>query len=211
MEKLVFKPLTTKAQIDSYLDKVEHYSGVRLPYSYASNCNIVGVFLQDRLAAGYMLVTKPTFRSLMFVPDSVKKEHIFFNNDDFEMMEINGLWIGPALKTPNLQLRVWSRLILDIFKSRKKFILLMRNSRNKNMERFMGMADPESLYQGKPSLMVGENTHDEIEVSVTTRWKIILNSHKYIQEFMQRNKRVAEYSKAKSIPKITDQSPVNLA
>ena len=128
MEKLVFKPLTTKEEIDTYLDKVEHYSGVRLPYSYALSCNIVGVFLQNRLAAGYMLVTKPTFRSLMFVPDEVKKEHSFFKNDDFEMMEVNGLWIGPSLKTPNLQLRVWSKLILDIFRSRKKFVLLMRNS-----------------------------------------------------------------------------------
>jgi len=198
MEKLKIKESTSAEEMKLVFDRVEDYSGVRLTEAYASQGKIVGFFLHNRLTACYMLITKPNFRSLLFVPDGTKKSSNFFENDPYEMMEVNGLWIGPSLKTPELQIRVWMELIKDIFMSRKKYVLLMRDKRNKSMERFMNMALPNNLYEGSPQPMSGEQTHDEIQVSFTTRWKIVLNIHKYLWELRNRKKRFEEFNKQKS-------------
>lgn len=189
MEKLIFKPITNDIDTALFLDKVENYSGVRLPMQYARNSKIVGAFLHEKLVAGYMLVTQPEFRSLMFVPDESKRDLNFFDKDPYEMMEVNGLWIGPSLKTPGLQVKVWMNLIKELFLCRKKYVLLMRDVRNTSMERFLNMANPETLFAGAPLVMAGERTHSEIHVSFTTRWKIVLNAHKYFLELRSRRQR----------------------
>ena len=185
-------------ETNQFLDRVENYTGVRLPKPYVSKSKIVGVFLHKKMVAGYMIVTQPSFRSVLFVPDEIKAISSFFNIDQFEMMEVNGLWIGPGLKTPSLQIRVWLHLIKDIFSCRKKYVLLMRNIRNRNMERFLGMANPNSLYKGAPVLMAGDVTHQAIEVSYTTRWSIVLNTHKYLLELLHRQRRAARNLRYKS-------------
>lgn len=142
-----------------------------------------------------MLVLKPPFRSLLFVPNESKKRNAFFKISSNEMMEVNGLWIGPALKKPSTQLRVWMHLVRDIFGSRKRYVLLMQNSRNKNMERYMNMAKLTSIYKGSPSVKSGEQTHDSIKVSFTTRWSIVLNAHKYYLELRRREQRALNFAK----------------
>ena len=148
-----------------------------------------------QLASIYMLVTEPEFRSISFIPDEIKKTNPFFNEDQYNMVEINGLWISPSLKTPMLQVSVWGHLIKDIFLCKKKHVLLMRNSKTKSMERFLNMVNPEILYEGEPNQMSGQKTHQMIEVSHSTRWSIILNTPKYIQEFYQRKRRSALHEK----------------
>ena len=142
-----------------------------------------------------MLVTEPEFRSISFIPDEIKKTNPFFNEDQYNMVEINGLWISPSLKTPMLQVSVWGHLIKDIFLCKKKHVLLMRNSKTKSMERFLNMVNPEILYEGEPNQMSGQKTHQMIEISHSTRWSIILNTPKYIQEFYQRKRRSALHEK----------------
>ncbi|MFN3162680.1 MAG: hypothetical protein ACE37N_04170 [Pseudohongiellaceae bacterium] len=195
MEKLVFRILETRSDLELFLSKVENYTSVKLPYEYASKSKMVGVYSSDKLVAGYMLVTRPTFRSLLFVPDTVKSTHTFFQNEQFELMEVNGLWIGPALKTPLSQLRVWFHLVADIFSCRKNYVLLMRNAKNKSMDRFMSMAYPEKLYEGAPIQTSESRTHNNIQVSYTTRWKIVLNFHKYFFELLRRQKRATTFAK----------------
>ena len=148
-----------------------------------------------QLASIYLLVTEPEFRSISFIPDEIKKTNPFFNEDQYNMVEINGLWISPSLKTPMLQVSVWGHLIKDIFLCKKKHVLLMRNSKTKSMERFLNMVNPEILYEGEPNQMSGQKTHQMIEVSHSTRWSIILNTPKYIQEFYQRKRRSALHEK----------------
>lgn len=211
MEKLTFRTLESAEDLELFLDKVENYSGVRLPFEYANKSKIVGVFLSGRLAAGYMLVTHPAFRSLLFVPDAMKASHDFFRNEQFEMMEVNGLWIGPSLKTPLSQLRVWFRLVADIFACRKNYVLLMRNAKNKSMDRFMSMAYPTKLYQGEPTLLSGNKTHTNIQVSYTTRWKIVLNFHKYLFELLRRQKQAASFARNRAESAGTSKSKVELA
>ncbi len=198
MEKLVFKTITTPEETELVLQKIESNLGVRLPTNYAYNSKIVGAFLKEQLCACYMLVTRPSFRSLLFVPDQVKNQSKLLQNEEYEMMEVNGLWIGPALKDPSMQLRVWGHLIKDIFTSKKRFVLLMQNSNNKCMERFMSMANPECIYEGEPLVMAGENTHKTIRVSFTTRWSIILNVPRYLKELLQRRQRAHMFSKKQS-------------
>ena len=194
MEKLEFKTITNQKDTEAVLDKIESNLGVRLPLSYANNSKIVGIFLRGQLSACYMLVTKPGFRSLLFVPDEEKRNIKFFKNEEFEMMEVNGLWIGPALKSPSMQLKVWGHLIKDIFMSRKRFVLLMQNSNNKCMERFMSMANPTCIYEGEPFVMASEKTHKTIRVSFATRWSIVLNAPKYLNELFQRRQRAQNFS-----------------
>ncbi|MBL4820772.1 MAG: hypothetical protein JKY98_07255 [Gammaproteobacteria bacterium] len=201
MEKLVFKGLSSEAEINLFLDKFKNCVGVRLPFDYAKRSSIVGAFLHDKLVGGYMLVTSPEFRSLIFVPDAIKNTNPFFQQNQFEMMEVNGLWISPALKCPKMQLSVWFHLIKDIFLSRKKYVLLMRDLRNKTTERLFNMANPTPLFQGSPKLMAGDNSHDEIQVSYTSRWSIVLNSHKYWKELKNRQQRATQFAEQRDQPR----------
>lgn len=175
------------------------------------NSKIVGAFLNDKLVAGYMLVTSPKFRSLMFVSDEIRKNDAFFKNDEYEMMEVNGLGIGPSLKKPSLQIRVCMNLIKDIFFARKKFVLLMRNSRNLNMERFLNMANPTNIYEGQPSILGSQKTHDSIQVSYTSRWSIVLNIHKYLLELRSRQSRAAKFVSRQNYTRSSDRDSAELA
>lgn len=197
MEKLIFKSAVSEEEIDEVLEKIEGYSSVKLPLEYAKNGKIVGAFLQDKLVACYMLITKPSFRSKLFVPDAVKSSHEFFKKDEYEMMEVNGLWIGPSLKKPSMQVRVWFEMVKDIFLAKKKYVLLMQNSNNRCMKKYLSMANPTVLYKGQPQLMPGERTHKTIEVSFTTRWSIVINCYKYLAEFRNRQRRVSKSRKEK--------------
>ena len=189
METIKFKTLSKESEIDMYLSKFEGFVGVRLPYDYSMRSTIVGAFKGDDMIGGYMLVTKPQFRSLMFVPDQVKQEVKFFKNDQYEMMEVNGVWISAAVKSASDQYRFWMKMIVDIFMARKKFILLMADLRNANVRNIHSMTNPELLYEGPPMLMAGAQSHSTIRVSYTTRWQMILNMPRYFMEYRNRERR----------------------
>lgn len=209
MEKLDFRVINDEATKKKVLSKIHNYTGVMLPDSYLEQGKTVGVFLHNQLVAGYILVTKPKFRSLLFVPDKSKSENRFLSENQYDCMEINGLWISPALKTPMLQMRVWFRLVLDIFSCKKQYVLLMRNLNNKSMARFMTMANPISIYSGEPFVMAGQATHELIQVSYTTRWKLLANSYKYLLELLRRNSKANNFSRQSGVVKYLKQSYPN--
>jgi len=189
METIKFKTLSKESEIDMYLSKFEGFVGVRLPYDYSMRSTIVGAFKGDDMIGGYMLVTKPQFRSLMFVPDQVKQEGKFFKNDQYEMMEVNGVWISAAVKSASDQYRFWMKMLADVFMARKKYILLMADLRNANVRNIHSMTNPELLYEGPPMLMAGAQSHSTIRVSYTTRWQMILNMPRYFMEYRNRERR----------------------
>ena len=201
MDKLDFRTIVDEKTKKKVVEKIHSYTGVMLPESYVNQSRIVGVFLHDQMVAGYMLVTRPGFRSLLFVPDRTKQENELLSNSHSEFMEVNGLWISPALKKPSLQMRVWFNLVWDIFSCGKKYVLLMRNLNNKSMERFMAMSNPTSIYEGEPFVMAGQETHERIEVSYTTRWSLIANSYKYIAELARRNRKATNFARQNGVVK----------
>lgn len=195
MEKIVFRTIKSEEETEQFINKVENYSGVRLPLTYVKRSKVVGAFLHGKLAAGYMIVTKAPFRSLSFVPDSIKKSNEFFDKDQFNMMEVNGLWIGPSIKKPRLQFRVWLNLAKDIIFSRKNYLLLMSNSKNRNIEYLHSLTNPKTLYEGSPNLMAGDKSHSRIRVAFTTRWNCFLCIPKYwmvVSKNRQRRAKIAE-------------------
>ena len=189
MEALAFREICEEPEIDLFLERFQDYVGVRLPEDYVRKSRIIGVFLGNRLVGGYMLVLSPSFRSLLFVPDRTKDKNIFFANSPYEMMEVNGLWISSTLRNPKMQMTVWFHLVSNIFMAKKKYVLLLRDSRNKTMERLLGLAKPKVLYEGAPNLMAGDETHNQIQVSYASRWSILLNSYKYWIELRRRQRR----------------------
>jgi len=189
VEKMVFKRIKSNLEIDEFLTRFENYVGVKLPNSYAIHSKIVGIFLQERLVGGYMLVTGPNLRSVMFLPDSIKKSSMLFNKDPYEFMEVNGLWMSPAIKTAKQQFRVWMHILIDIFITKKRYIMLMGDAKNSNIRKIHHLTSPTNLFIGKPILMAGETTHEEICVSYTTRWRMLLGLRKYRQEYREREKR----------------------
>jgi hypothetical protein len=193
MVSLEFREIFEEAEIDLFLSRFKDYVGVKLPTDYAKNSKIIGAFLHERLVGGYMLVLFPPFRSQLFVPDRIKKSEKFFANSPYDMMEINGLWISSSLKDPKLQMSVWFRLVSDIFLSKKKYVLLLRDARNQTMGRLLGLAKPKVLYEGAPTVMAGDQTHSRIQLSYTSRWNIIVNSYKYWLELRHRQKRARSY------------------
>ena len=67
MEAIKFRTLKTDSEVEFFLGRFESYVGVKLPYDYAQRSKFVAGFKGDEMVAGYMLVTKPDFRSLMLV------------------------------------------------------------------------------------------------------------------------------------------------
>jgi hypothetical protein len=189
MEAIKFRNLETHQEIDSFLDRFESYVGVKLPYDYAARSIFVAGFKGDEMVGGYMLVTKPEYRSLMFVPDEVKQTHPFFKNDSYDMMEINGVWMSAKLKTATEQFQIWVHLILNTFKCRKQYILLMANQRNTNIRNIHAMTGATDIYEGPPMLMSGHESHSSIRVSYTTRWAFVLNLPRYWLEHKGRERR----------------------
>ncbi len=198
MEAIKFRVLTAENDIEAYLNKFESFVGVKLPYDYSLRSTIVGAFKKDEMIAGYMLVTKPQFRSLVFVPDSVKESNSFFKNDQYEMMEVNGVWISAAVKSASEQYKIWSHLIWDIFLARKKYVLLMADLRNSNIRNIHSLTNPELIYEGEPMLMAGAKSHSTIRVSYTTRWQMLLNIPKYYLAYRERAKRSSKRAKVRA-------------
>ncbi len=206
MEAIKFKTLIKENEIESYLNKFEGFVGVKLPYDYTMRSKIIGVFKGEVMVGGYMLVTKPQFRSLMFVPDSVKNSHEFFENDQFEMMEVNGVWISASVKSPLEQYTFWTHMMWDVFKARKKYILLMADLRNTNIRNIHNLTNPETLYEGAPMLMAGTTSHDRIRVSVTTRWQMMLNVPKYFLAYRDRVRRSSKRAKNRELVRLVRQT-----
>jgi len=189
MEAIKFRTLKTESEVEFFLSRFESYVGVKLPCDYAQRSKFVAGFKGEEMVAGYMLVTKPDFRSLMFVPDQVKREHDFFRNDSYDMVEINGVWMSASLKTASEQFSVWVKLILDAFKCRKQFVLLMANQRNNNIRHVHAMTGAQDIYEGEPMLMSGEKSHSTIRVSYTKRWSLLMNMPRYWLEYKSRERR----------------------
>jgi hypothetical protein len=208
MKAIKFKTLTTESEIENYLNKFEGFVGVRLPYDYTMRSKIIGVFAGSEMVAGYMLVTKPQFRSLMFVPDSVRNSHEFFQNDQYEMMEVNGVWISAAVKSAFDQYRIWSHMLMDVFFARKNFVLLMADQRNANIRNIHSLMNPELLYEGAPMLMAGATSHSTIRVSVTTRWQMLLNIPKYYLAYRDRARRSSKRAKVRAFSRMVREAEV---
>ena len=199
MEKLKFNIIDIDRDIDRFIDKIENFTNVRLPKIYAKNSKIVGAFLQGNLVGGYMLVTKPQFRSLLFVPDEIKRSHSFFKIDTYEMLEVNGVWLGPSIKTPKMQFQFWMKLLVDVFLQKKKYLLLMSSLKNKNIEYLHSLASPEILYEGHPNLIFGDVSHELIRVGYTTRFKAIMNIPKYWMELLDRERRAKAFTRQRKL------------
>jgi hypothetical protein len=192
MEAITYRTLTTDAEIAVYMQRFGSHVKVKLPYDYIARSKVVGAFRGDNMVAGYMLVTKPSFRSLSFVPDEIKKSNKFFKNEEYEMMEVNALWIGAAVKSPSEQFAIWLHMLKDVFACRKKYVLLMADPRNSNICRIHGLMGKQELYDGPALQMAGMQTHDTITVGYATRWSLIFNMPKYIAEYRQRLRRSAQ-------------------
>lgn len=203
MAAIKYRALTTESEIETYLKKFEGFVGVKLPYDYSMRSKIIGVFRGGDMIGGYMLVTKPQFRSLMFVPDAVKNTHPFFQNDQYEMMEVNGVWISAAVKSAFDQYRIWSHMLMDVFLARKNFVLLMADLRNSNIHNIHSLMNPELIYEGAPMLMAGTTSHSSIRVSVTTRWQMLLNIPKYYLAYRDRARRSNKRAKVRAFSRIT--------
>ncbi len=189
MEAIKYRTLTDAKDIDNYLAHFEGHVKVKLPYDYAHRARIVGAFMGDNLVGGYMLVTRPDFRSLMFVPDQMREEHAFFANDQYEMMEVNGLWIGKQVKSAKQQFGIWLHMLRDVFLCRKKYVLLMADQRNVNILKIHELMGSQVIYQGPPMLRAGATTHSSIRVGYATRWSLVRNLPAYLLEYRQRQRK----------------------
>ena len=206
MEAIKFKTLTQEKDIEYFLSRFEGYVGVKLPYDYARRSTFVAGFKGDEMVGGYMLVTKPEFRSLMFVPDDVRESHEFFRNEAYDMMEINGVWMSASLKTASEQFSIWLKLILDAFKCRKQFVLLMANQRNINIRHVHAMTGAKDIYEGAPMLMSGDKSHSTIWVSYTTRWSLLLNVPRYWFEYKSRERRFHRRLKQRAYSRVASRA-----
>ena len=191
MGALVFKELRSAREVEAFLDRVENYTSVRLPDSYVAKSRIIGVYQGAKLVSGYMLITKPEFRSIEFLPDQVREEHNVLQKELNEFVEVNGMWIGPGVKSPREQFNIWLMLMRDVLLCRKKYLLLMSDKRNLTIKRIHSLTNPTILYEGPPRLFDGAESHKEIRVGYTTRLSVMENLPLYINEYKIREARAS--------------------
>ena len=202
MEKLTFREIETRIETELFIDKFHIAAGVKLPFDYVEKSKLVGAFLHEKMVAGYMIVTSPGYRSLMFVPDEIKNSNEFFKNNQNDMLEVNGLWLSPAIKTPKQQFKVWFHMAKNVVTSRKKYVLLMSNSKNKNIQSLHGLINSVPIYEGSPNLMIGDESHQTIKVGYTTPWDCFACIPKYwiaVVKNRQRRLRLKVLSKKRQL------------
>ena len=202
MEKLTFREIETRIETELFIEKFHVAAGVKLPLDYVENSQLVGAFLHEKMVAGYMIVTSPGYRSLMFVPDEIKNSNEFFKNNQNDMLEVNGLWLSPAIKTPKQQFKVWFHMARNVVTSRKKYVLLMSNSKNKNIQSLHGLINSVPIYEGSPNLMIGDESHQTIKVGYTTPWDCFACIPKYwiaVVKNRQRRLRLKVLSKKRQL------------
>lgn len=178
-----FRTIESPAEISRFLERFNFYVGVRLSEEYAKQGFITGLYDEnDLLVGGYMIITQPNFRILGMVPDVVKRAHPFFKEaSPSDIVEVNGVWLARKATRGNTPKTFWLRILDDVIKCKKNYLLIMADARNQSVQRVHQDLRPTLIFKGSPELQAGVTSHKEIVVSYAKRSNLILG--KYFRRF----------------------------
>lgn len=174
-----FRTINAPAEVSRFLDRFNFYVGVRLPDQYAQQGTITGLYDENGiLVGGYMIITQPNFRILNMIPDAVKYEHPFFKDAALsDIVEVNGVWLARKATRGTTPKKLWIHILNDVIKTKKNYLLIMADARNKNVQLVHQDLRPKLIFQGTPELQAGVVSHKEIIVSYATRFNLLLTMY----------------------------------
>lgn len=181
MSKLEFRILTSDAAIDHFLECFKKFVKVKLPEEYARSGDVIGVFKQNEMIGGYMIITRGPFRALAFVPDEVKKN---FRNlrlaGQTDFVEVNGFWVDERYRGSRESLQMWFQIRKSVLDSKASHLLLFYNSQAKGLAHIYEAAlNPQLIYQGPPVInSFATTSHSEVKVSLVSRLDVRLGIYR---------------------------------
>lgn len=172
--KLKIRELDDDIEVEKFLVKFKDNIGVKLSLSYSKQGKVFGAYVDNQLVGGFMVITEPSYRSLMFVPDHVKDEDpILKSNSIRDFVEVNGFWIENRYRATNLSTKIWLSIRKEVLRANKTYLLLMYNAENKGLAKIYANMKPKRIYLGPARVMANQVTHNNIAVCAVHRTDFI--------------------------------------
>ncbi len=186
--QLTIRNIVSDDEKEIFLDHFEHSVGVRVPRAYLDQGRIVGYFSDDgEMLGGYALIMEPGFRSLLFIPDQVKKNSAFLRENTLEsFLEVNCAWLSPKVKSNMDAIRFWMHMRREILACNRTYLLVMYNRKVRYLATFYARLNPRKIYEGPTELKPGEQGHDEVFVGYVRMADMWLSLYRNLYSFARR-------------------------
>jgi hypothetical protein len=149
---LRFKKLDSQRELSAYRAGFLKFSakGADLPIEYLLASRVVGIFANGELVAGYTIGTQAPLRLLEFVPEESRSELALPPSASWsDFCEVACVWREPRVSSLIMSCVVWPRILLDVLRTRKRFLL--GHNQSKALDRFYTTLGPWTLYSGRSS------------------------------------------------------------
>ena len=163
--------LSEPGDIGCCVARFEEFVGVPMPEVYIARGSLYGCFdSNDTMVGGFLLVTEPPYRGVVFLPDRVRETHWLFRTVSGDrMVEVNCVWLEPRLRLSAWDWYVfWWRIVGAIARTGRSCVLVWYNRRNRHLHRFYSRVRKEVIYTGPPGQAAEGRTHAEICVAFST-------------------------------------------
>lgn len=186
--QLTIRPIESESEKELFLENFAQFIGVRVPRKYLDQGRVTGYFSADgEMLGGYALILGPVFRSLLFIPDHVKKNSKFLSENAVEsFLEVNCAWLSPKVKSNMDAIRFWMHMRREILACNRTYLLVMYNRKIRYFAAFYARSHPQKIYEGPAELRSGEQSHDEIFVGYVCRADMWLSLYRNLYPFARR-------------------------
>ena len=168
---LKFSVVTSESDIQQCLLGFAKYVDVVLPMAYARQGFMTACHSDDgSLVGAYLIVTSPVFRTMVVTPQFVRENSLFFQNVSMhDCVEVNALWLSPEVTSKMEAISFWRKVVGDILKTNRLYLLLFYNSEIKALHRWYSYMSPTQVYVGPTEVLEGAKSHSSIFVGWVAR------------------------------------------
>lgn len=174
-------------EIATCIERFETFVGVHMPLEYVSRGIVYGCYgAGEQMVGGYMLVTEPPYRGVVFLPDEIKNTHWFFQTvSPHRMIEVNAVWLNPHVRLDAWEWYIfWWRIVRSIRAQGRPYVLVWYNLLNSHLHRFYGRVQKEVVYTGDAVSGGKGHTHAKICVAYTTPKRLVFTLILYLPKML---------------------------
>jgi len=168
------KPILDENQLDKYISKFEHLVNKKLPKEYYRNNLVYGYFSESGELMGGFTFAYSNLRGIALLPEQITLQNEFLkNNPQDKLFEINGLWLDPRIISSLVSFYLfWHNFAIALNRVPKKYVLIWYNNTQKNINKLYSRVTKKLIYKGKTNKDSQIDSHDNICVYYTTKWRI---------------------------------------
>ena len=154
--RLITKHHDDDKDLKEYIEKASKILGIDYPMEYLKQ-GVIRVFKDGEgiIRGGYTLVLKPPFRTLNSLPDNEISEKILEDLKQYDLFEINGLWLDRNIKSGIPSCQFWYRVSRDIASQDKDYLLYSFELAKKRLAKMYDLSKPIVLYRGMVKQLPG--------------------------------------------------------